>query len=231
MTEQNGFRTAFRGFNRQDVMDYMDGIQADYSEREAGLREGLSQANTDLASLTDENKKLKAAVAAAEQKREELRAQAYDRFEQMNAQITALRQENEQLRASAAKKMNEMAATPGGTAVNASPEETAALIGAINELRARGADFLSASGNAGAECLDEMDGLISELEASLQQMRSKVGAARTDLKSRQDAAGLRLSELESALKGEEPLPASSQPTAKPTAPKAVLRVHPQSGRK
>ena len=227
MAEQNGFRKSFRGFNRQDVMDYMDGIQADFSEREAGLREGLTQANADLTSLTEENKKLKAAAETAEQKREELRLQAYNRFEQMNAQIIALRRENEQLRAAAASGATSSAAP----AINASPEEAASLLGAINELRARGADFLAASGNAGAECLDEMDGLISELEASLRQMRSKVGDARADLNARRDAAGLRLSELESSLKGEAPLTVRPQPTAKPAAQRAVLRIHPQNGRK
>ena len=227
MAEQNGFRKSFRGFNRQDVMDYMDGIQADFSEREAGLREGLSQANADLTALTEENKNLKAAAETAEQKREELRLQAYNRFEQMNAQILALQRENEQLRAAAAS-----GATSAAPAINASPEEATALLGAINELRARGADFLAASGNAGAECLDEMDGLISELEASLRQMRSKVGAARVDLNARRDAAGLRLSELESSLKGETPLPPMKKTAeVKPTAPKAVLRVSPHNGRK
>ncbi len=226
MAEQNGFRTSLRGFNRQDVMDYMDGVQADFSEREAGLREGLNQANTYLTTLTEENKKLKAAVSTSEQKREALRVEAYNRFEQMNAQIIALRRENEQLRAVAANGTRSSAPV-----MNTSPEEATALLGAINELRARGADFLSASGNAGAECLDEMDGLISELEASLRQMRSKVGAARVDLDARRDAAGLRLSELECSLKGETPMPVYPQPAAKPTAQKAVLRVHPQNGRK
>ena len=216
MAEKSGFRTSFRGFNRQDVMDYMGNVQADFSEREAGLREGLSQANAYLASLAEENKTLKAAAASSEQKREELRMEAYNRFEQMSAQIAALQQENARLRAAAAEPTQE-------TALNTSPEEATALLGAINELRARGANFLSASGKAGEECLDEMDGLISDLEASLKQMRSKVGAARADLNTRRDAAGLRLSELECALKGETSLTPTAQASA---TPKTVLRVQP-----
>lgn len=217
MEHRDGFRTAFRGFHRQDVMDYMDSVQADYAEREAGLREGLSEANAYLASLTEENKALKAAANAAEQKAEDLRSEAFDRFEQMNAQLVALKKENDRLRASAARPV--VAASPAAPAADAQ-----ALIAAIDELRARGADFLAASGNAGAECLDEVDELMTMLETAVGQMRAKVDAARSDLDARRDAAGLRLSELEASLKGETPLPvaparpAASVAPARPAAP-------------
>ncbi len=207
MPEREGFRTAFRGFNRQDVMDYMDSVQADFSEREAGLREGLSQANACLSSLTEENEKLKTAAAAAEKKAEDLRGEAYDRFEQMNAELIALKKENDRLKAAAPTRY--------ASARAANADE---LIAAIDELRSRGTDFLAASGAAGEECLDEMDDLIATLEAALEQMRSKVGAARSDLNARKDAAGLRLAELEASLKGEAPLKPSPAPVARPAAP-------------
>ena len=101
MAEKNGFRIAFRGFHRRDVMDYMDRLQADFSEREAGLREGLVQANAYLSALKSENEQLKAEASAAEQKAESIRAEAFDRFEQMNAELIALQKENEQLKAAA----------------------------------------------------------------------------------------------------------------------------------
>lgn len=213
MENREGFRTAFRGFNRQDVMDYMDSVQADYAEREAGLREGLAEANTYLASLTEENKALKAAASAAEQKAENLRSEAFDRFEQMNAELIALKKENDHLR--------NAAPTQYASARTANADD---LIAAIDELRARGADFLAASGNAGAECLDEVDELMTMLETAVGQMRAKVDAARSDLDARRDAAGLRLSELEASLKGEAPLPvaparpAASVAPARPAAP-------------
>ena len=101
MAEKNGFRIAFRGFHRRDVMDYMDRLQADFSEREAGLREGLVQANAYLSALKSENEQLQAAADTAEQKAESIRAEAFDRFEQMNAELIALQKENEQLKAAA----------------------------------------------------------------------------------------------------------------------------------
>ncbi len=227
MSEQNGFRTSFRGFNRQDVMDYMDGVQADFSEREAGLREGLSQANAYLASLTEENKKLKEAADNALRQKEALRVEAYNRFEQMNAQLVALKKENEQLKLSAATPpaypMQSMPTVP-----SVSSNDTAALLAAIQELRMRGSDFLAASGAAGEACLNEMDALISTLEASLQQMRGRIGSARADLHTRRDAAGLRLGELEASLKGETAIPLPTTPSVSaPAAPKP-MRVAPSS---
>ncbi len=205
MAEQQGFRTSFRGFNREDVMTYVDSLQADFSEREAGLREGLSEANACLAALTEENKQLKTDVAAAEEKAESVRAKAFDHFETMNAQLLMLKKENTRLntRVAAAAQVGD-------------------LLAAIEELRARGTDFLDASGRAGEECLDEMDNVIEALEQTLEQMRSKVGVARSDLNARRDAAGLRLMELEKTLKEGAPVAttvsaAPSAPAQKPTA--------------
>ena len=213
MAERDGFRTSFRGFNRQDVMDYMDSVQADFSEREAGLRQGLSEANACLASLTAENEQLKTAAADAAKKAESIRAEAFDRFEQMNAQLIMLKKENERLKAAPAR-------------TSASSADTDELLSMIDELRTRGTEYLAATAGAGDACLDEMDRLIEMLADALEQMRSNVGAARADLNGRKNAAGLRLAELEASLKGEAPLkpspaaPSPVKPAAQPETPAA-----------
>lgn len=214
MAERDGFRTSFRGFNRQDVMDYMDSVQADFSEREAGLRQGLSEANACLASLTAENEQLKTAAADAAKKAESIRAEAFDRFEQMNAQLIMLKKENERLKAAPAR-------------TSASSADTGELLSMIDELRTRGTEYLAATAGAGDACLDEMDRLIETLSDALEQMRSNVGAARADLNGRKNAAGLRLAELEASLKGEAPLkpspvaPSPEKPAAQPSAQSAA----------
>ena len=216
MAERDGFRTSFRGFNRQDVMDYMDSVQADFSEREAGLRQGLTEANACLASLTAENEQLKTAAAEAAQKAESIRAEAFDRFEQMNAQLIMLKKENERLKAA-----------PAPAPASASSADTDELLSMIDELRTRGTEYLAATAGAGDACLDEMDRLIETLSDALEQMRSNVGAARADLNGRKNAAGLRLAELEASLKGEAPLkpspaaPSPEKPAAQPSAQPAA----------
>lgn len=216
MAERDGFRTSFRGFNRQDVMDYMDSVQADFSEREAGLRQGLSEANACLASLTAENEQLKTAAADAAKKAESIRAEAFDRFEQMNAQLIMLKKENERLKSAPAR-------------ASVSSADTGELLSMIDELRTRGTEYLAATADAGDACLDEMDRLIEMLADALEQMRSNVGAARADLNGRKNAAGLRLAELEASLKGEAPLkpsPAAPSPAKPATQPSAQPAAQP-----
>lgn len=71
MAEVDGFRSACGGFNKQDVMEYLDKMHADYAareeqlkaeyaERENQLREGLTSANE---MLVDLSKQLEAAKA------------------------------------------------------------------------------------------------------------------------------------------------------------------------
>lgn len=211
MSEKNGFRSSFRGFNRQDVMDYLDSLQADYSEREAGLRDGLSQANACLASLTEENKTLKATAEDAEKRAEAIRAEAFDRFEQMNAELVVLKKENQRLRDAATRVP---AAAPAAT-------DNEELLAVLAELRARGAAYLSASCAAGDACLDDVEGLVEELEAALSDVREKVARARADIDVRRESAGVELTELERALTGDAPLP---QPTVKPSSAPAKAAI-------
>lgn len=79
MAEVDGFRSACGGFNKQDVMEYLDKMHADYAareeqlkaeytERENQLREGLTSANEMLVDLSKQLETAKAGqpVAAPE---------------------------------------------------------------------------------------------------------------------------------------------------------------------
>ena len=208
MPEQSGFRSSFRGFNRQDVMDYLDSLQADYSEREAGLRDGLSQANACLASLTEENKTLKTNAENADKRAEAIRAEAFERFEQMNAELVVLKKENQRLRAAAA---DAPASSP-----TAGDRET--LLAALAALRERGMTYMEASCATGESLLDDVDGLLDELEAALADARKKVEKSREEIDVRRESSGAALMEMERAIKGEAPLPTVSQPTVSPSTP-------------
>lgn len=91
MGERYGFKTSFRGFSRQDVLNYIDELRLTLHEEQEEHREETEALRAELA----EAQKLLADAPQAAQREEELRAALDD----ANATIGALRQQAETLTA------------------------------------------------------------------------------------------------------------------------------------
>jgi len=90
------FRSAaIGGFNRQDVLTYLENITKESAQQKQAVQDELEQAQAQAARLDGELSELRARFAAAEQEKETLRQQ----LEQANVALTGSRGENTRLTA------------------------------------------------------------------------------------------------------------------------------------
>lgn len=217
------FRSSFRGFNRQDVLDYIDTLQRENEEQLAalqqqidGLHAGIAaaeqardQAETKVAALTEQNDELEALIDEHNRANRELRA----RIEELSAS----QQGQSQLELDNARLL----------AVNATLREqqaeyrnvTGRLQNITDEMRKHSLNFLGTSCKRSEECLDTMEKLLADYELQLAETRRRIGEARAVLEEQKDAAGIRLDELIQEVLEGKPLPASAEPK-RPVAPAA-----------
>ncbi len=81
MAEQGMFKTALRGFRKEDVLSYIDGIMAEHTVQEEALKEQVAELDRQLAEArvqqeaVKENEQLKAQVAELSEQVEALKVQ------------------------------------------------------------------------------------------------------------------------------------------------------------
>lgn len=73
MSDVSRFRSALNGFNRTDVVNYVESMSLAQQKQLRQMQEQLTQLSTDKAALEQENASLREELAAAQAEREELR--------------------------------------------------------------------------------------------------------------------------------------------------------------
>ncbi|MBQ3133153.1 MAG: hypothetical protein IJC17_02620 [Clostridia bacterium] len=223
------FRSSFRGFNRQDVLDYIDTLCRENEQQLQALQEQMNAQNArlveaeqaraaaeaEIASLTEQNDQLEALIDEHNRANRELRAQ----IEELNTR----QQGQSQLELDNARLL----------AVNATLREqqsqyqavTGRLQNITDEMRKHSLNFLGTSCKRSEECLDTMEKLVADYESQLAETRRRIGEARAVLEEQKDAAGVHLDELIQEILEGKPLPASAAPKSTVAQPAAANPVN------
>ena len=173
------FRSAvFGGFNRQDVLDFLEKTSAENAQRLQELQRKLEEAEEERRKLSDQAAAQEEQLAALRRERESLNQQleqvrqalalSEDRGENQEGELTALRQEREELKARVE------ALEPEAAAYEAVKERTARI-----ELEAH---------QRAQNALDQADGQARELRRSMEQWAGRVEREYEDLRAQVEAA-------------------------------------------
>ena len=229
------FRSSMRGFNRQDVLTYIDTLQAENEQRMQALQAELETANEQVQQAILERTTAQAettAVKAENDRLEELinehnrvNRELREKVEHL-PEMEALRAENEQV----AAKLKEQ--TDNEASIAALKQENAALqleIAALREKESKylavaagleeiaaqtrrySLNFLGASCKRSEECLDEMEKMAEGYESELSELRRRIAEARGLLEEQSNAAGVHLDEMLERLLGKDVLPVRVAP--------------------
>ena len=205
MGESGSFRTSMRGFHKQDVLNYIDALQAAHVQETEALRhqaeeaqEQLSAAGEDKAVLQQKVGELEAGLEACRQQAD--RVPELQRLEALRRQAEvsssgkeALNKENMRLSEENRRFGHRLAELE---AENKRYTDMVGDVGAfIVEIRSLGQSFLEAAYKRSEGCLDALDDAVAELECQVGEAKTAVEAARTALSDCSSSAGVRLEEL------------------------------------
>lgn len=230
MAENGLFRSSMRGFNRQDVLAYIDSLQAESENKlkelqaeldaakeqvqKATLERTTAQAET--AAMKAENDRLEELIDEHNRVNRELREKVehlpeLEALRAENAQVAAKLQEQTDNEATIASLKQEMAVQQAEIAALREKEgKYLAVAAQLEEIAAQtrrySLNFLGASCKRSEECLDEMEKMAEGYENELTEMRRRIAEARALLEEQSNAAGVHLDELLEKILGKDVLP-------------------------
>ena len=192
MAESGFFRVSLRGFNKQDVLQYIDEIQTAHAGRLSELEALRLEAENALSTEQECVAELNARIQQLEQEI----AQLNDQIEKLNAlaqiykaELISLREqqsENDQVKETSASLEEALAR-------NRELEEQVALLKEQNaryatvvgdvsrlvvEARVVSASYLDAAHKKSAECIKDLDAFLSELKLQVEKVREGADANR-----------------------------------------------------
>ena len=235
MAENGLFRSSMRGFNRQDVLTYIDSLQAENEQRMKALQEELDAANTQIQQANVDRTTAQAETAAVKAENDRLE-ELINEHNRVNRELRekvehlpeleALRNENAQVAAKLKEQTDNEAAIAALRSENAALQaEVAALrekeskylavAAGLEEIAAQtrrySLNFLGASCKRSEECLDEMEKMAEGYENELSELRRRIAEARGLLEEQSNAAGIHLDEMLEKLLGKDVLPVRVAP--------------------
>lgn len=243
MAENGLFRSSMRGFNRQDVLTYIDSLQAENEKKLKELQAELDAAKEQLQQAMLERTTAQAETAAIKAENDRLE-ELIDEHNRVNRELRektehlpeleALREENERVAAKLKEQTNNETTIASLQQQNAAQQaEIAALrekeskylavAAQLEEIAAQtrrySLNFLGASCKRSEECLDEMEKMAEGYESELAEMRRRITEARAMLEEQSNAAGVHLDELLEKILGKDVLPVRvpQEPTETPAA--------------
>lgn len=248
MAENGLFRSSMRGFNRQDVLTYIDSLQAENENKLKELQAELDAAKEQLQQATLERTTAQAETAAIKAENDRLE-ELIDEHNRVNRELRektehlpeleALREENERVAAKLKEQTNNETTIASLQQQNAAQQaEIAALrekeskylavAAQLEEIAAQtrrySLNFLGASCKRSEECLDEMEKMAEGYESELAEMRRRITEARAMLEEQSNAAGVHLDELLEKILGKDVLPVRvpQEPTETPAAKEVAV---------
>ncbi len=192
MAESGFFRVSFRGFNKQDVLQYIDELQTAHNERLSEVEGKLAEAEKTLAderaSVRDQDDRVKELEAA--------NAQLAEQVEKLTALAQIYKTELLSLREQAAsndRAKDDACKLQEALARNRELEDQVALLKEQNaryasvvgdvsrlvvEARVVSASYLDAAQQKSSACIQELDTFLSELKGKVEKVREGAVANR-----------------------------------------------------
>ncbi len=203
MAENGVFRSAFRGFNKQDVLDYIDVMKTDAAKELDAAERRASQLETRVSSLTAENEQLLQQVQQeAAGKDEELR-----RLREENDKLTALAQLykrelvqlREQLAATELRVADSAALEAEVDLLKKQNEQYARVVGDVSRVvmqaRVVSASYFDNAHKSSIECLAQLQSFLDDMKV---QAAEAVKTADTQHEESGDTIDTLLEQLQSA---------------------------------
>lgn len=224
MAENGLFRSSMRGFNRQDVLNYIDSLQSENEQQVSGLQEQLSAVREQLSALQAQADALAQERDAAVNKAEMLSEQndhleaLIDEHNRNNREMRArLEEVDRQEKGSSQLELDNARLRAVNSALREKQEHYQAVAGQLEDIavqmRKYSLGFLSATSKRSEECLDAIEQTIALYESELAAVKGQISQARESLEEQKNAAGVHLDEMLSSLLGDTPLPAEEKSSA------------------
>lgn len=188
------FRTAaFGGFQKQDVMDYLERSAREHAQRIAALQKELAEEKAAQAGEAERSAALEERIAALEAENQRLAADLSEREEkltQATTELSELRTLSDQLQDQLDK------VTPAATAYEAVKDRTASI-----ELEAHGrAQAIEQEGRAKAlKCQEQVKDWFSKTKEAYERLRADLTATMGHAAQELERAGRSMEELSDGL--------------------------------
>lgn len=197
---ENGFQfrtAAFGGFQKQDVMDYLERSAQEHARKMAAVQKELEEERKARAGVEECSEELSKRLAALEAENQRLAADLADREARLNTAIT----EREELRSAAAELQREVdRLTPSATAYEAVKERTASI-----ELEAHGrAQAIEREGRAKAlKCQEQVKDWFNKTREAYERLRADLNATMGHAVQELERAGRSMDTLTGSLAGQD----------------------------
>lgn len=197
---ENGFQfrtAAFGGFQKQDVMSYLERSAQEHAQKLAGLQKELAEERVAKVGEEERSAALEEQVAALEAERERLAADLAEREEKLT-QVTAERDELRTLSDQLQDQLDKI--TPAATAYEAVKDRTASI-----ELEAHGrAQAIEREGRAKAErCQQQVKEWYVKTREAYERLRADINATMGHAAQELERAGRSMEELSAGLDGQD----------------------------
>lgn len=219
MAENGLFRSSMRGFNRQDVLNYIDSLQRENEQQVSGLQEQLSSLQQQVETLQKERDDAVNKADALAEQNDHLEA-LIDEHNRNNREMRAKLEEAEQGEKGRSQlELDNARLRAVNSALREKQDHYQAVAGQLEDIavqmRKYSLGFLSATSKRSEECLDSIEKAITTYESEMAAVKNQIGKARESLEEQKNAAGVHLDEMLSSLLGDAPLPATEDKTPAP----------------
>lgn len=203
MAENGVFRNAFRGFNKQDVLEYIDRMQGEASASLKSAERRAKEAGELVASLQEENRQLQAKVQEESAGKEE----QLSTLQEENAKLTALAQAykrelvqlRDRLAASELRAADSDALQKQVTLLSKQNEQYARVVGDVSRVmmqaRVVSASYFDNAHKSSIECLEQLQSFLDDMKV---QAAEAVRTADTHHEESGDTIDSLLEQLQSA---------------------------------
>ncbi len=193
---ENGFQfrtAAFGGFQKQDVMDYLERSAREHAQKVAAIQKELAEEKVARAGEEERSAALEERIAALEEESQRLAAELADREEKL-AQVKAERDNLQTLSDQLQDQLDKV--TPAATAYEAVKDRTASI-----ELEAHGrAQAIEQEGRAKAlKCQEQVKDWFNKTREAYDRLRADITATMGHAAQELERAGRSMEELSGGL--------------------------------